>query len=85
MICSATASPARLSSYAAGVADTYTVCPVVARNSSKVSGRLSKAEGSRKPYSTSVSLRDRSPWYMPRIWGTATWLSSMMISASLAR
>jgi len=30
-------------------------------NSSNVSGRLSKAEGSRKPYSTSASLRERSP------------------------
>ena len=43
------------------MADTYTVWPVMRVNSSKVSGRLSKAEGSRKPYSTSDSLRERSP------------------------
>jgi hypothetical protein len=30
-------------------------------NSSNVNGRLSNADGIRKPYSTSASLRDRSP------------------------
>ena len=45
-------------------------------HSSKRSGRLSSAEGSRKPYSTSVSLRARSPRYIAPICGTVTWLSS---------
>ena len=51
--------------------------PMRAQNSSILSGRLSSAEGSRKPCSTSVSLRARSPLYMPCSWGTVTWLSSM--------
>ena len=33
-------------------------------NSSNFSGRLSSADGRRKPYSTSVVLRERSPLYM---------------------
>ncbi len=40
-------------------------CGVSARNSSNISGRLSSALGRRKPYSTSVSLRARSPLNMP--------------------
>ena len=44
----------------AGVAETNTVCGISASNSSNLSGRLSSAEGSRKPYSTRVSLRDLS-------------------------
>ncbi len=55
------AVPASAISWSAGVADTYTVCPVSRVNSSNVSGRLSNADGSRKPYSTSASLRERSP------------------------
>jgi hypothetical protein len=39
-----------------------------ASNSSNFSGRLSSADGRRKPYSTSVVLRDRSPLYMPPSW-----------------
>ena len=38
-------------------------------NSSNWSGRLSSADGSRNPYSTSVSFRARSPLYMPPICG----------------
>ena len=41
--------------------------------SSNRSGRLSAAEGSRKPCSTRVSLRLRSPMNWPWSWGTATW------------
>ena len=48
-----------------GVAETKIVCGASASNSSKRSGRLSSADGRRKPYSTSVSLRERSPRYMP--------------------
>ena len=51
--------------------------PIRASNSSKVSGRLSSAEGRRKPKSTSVCLRERSPWYMPRTCGMVWWLSSI--------
>jgi hypothetical protein len=54
-------------------------------NSSKRSGRLSSAEGRRKPYSTRFSLRERSPRYMPPSCGMVTWLSSMIISASCGR
>ena len=50
--------------------------PTRCSHSSKFSGRLSSADGRRKPYSTSISLRDRSPWYMPRTCGTVWWLSS---------
>ena len=45
-------------------------------NSSNCSGRLSSADGSRKPYSTSVVLRARSPLNMPPIWGRVTCDSS---------
>ena len=54
-------------------------------NSSKLSGRLSSADGRRKPYSTSVFLRARSPRYIPRTCGTVWWLSSTMISASFGQ
>ena len=53
------------------------VCGWTRSNSSKRSGRLSSAEGSRNPYSTSVSLRERSPRYMACSCGTVTWLSSI--------
>jgi hypothetical protein len=46
------------------------------------SGRLSSALGRRKPCSTSVCLRLRSPLYIPPICGTVTWLSSMIIRKS---
>ena len=64
-------------SYGPGVAETNTICGTFARNSSKRSGRLSSADGSRKPKSTSVCLRDRSPSYMPPICGT-DWCDSSM-------
>ena len=50
-----------------------------ASNSSNLSGRLSSADGSRKPYSTSVSLRERSPRYIAPICGTV-WCDSSMTS-----
>ena len=55
------------------------MCP---SNSSKLSGLLSSADGRRKPYSTSVSFLDRSPWYIAPIWGIVMWDSSTMISRS---
>ena len=50
-------------------------------HSSNFSGRLSSAEGRRKPYSTRTSLRERSPLYMAPSCGMVWWLSSMMSSA----
>ncbi len=58
-----------------GVAETKTSCGTLRRNSSKRSGRLSSAEGSRKPKSTRVCLRERSPSDMPPSWGTV-WCDS---------
>ena len=72
-------------SYGPGVAETKIICGASASHSSKRSGRLSSADGRRKPYSTSVSLRERSPLYMPPICGTVTWLSSTTSSASFGR
>ena len=57
--------PAWEASYSDGVAETKMHWRTFDSNSSKVSGRLSSAEGSRNPYCTSVSLRARSPRYMP--------------------
>mmetsp|Transcript_27254 Transcript_27254/g.109142 ORF Transcript_27254/g.109142 Transcript_27254/m.109142 type:complete len:314 (-) Transcript_27254:1119-2060(-) len=48
-------------SHLPGVAETRTASSTRAQNSSAVRGRLSSAEGSRKPCSTSVFLRARSP------------------------
>src|SRR5215467_6814657 len=59
MICSTTTPLLLCSSYSAGVAETKTACGTISSNSRNFSGRLSSAEGSRKPYSTNVSLRDR--------------------------
>ena len=59
--------------------------PTIESHSAKVSGRLSSADGSRNPYSTSGIFRERSPPYMPPIWGTATWDSSTTTSASSGR
>ena len=78
MICSAMWVEWR-SSKAPGVADTNSSWLARSRNSSKRSGRLSSADGSRNPNSTSVCLRERSPSYMPPIWGTVWCDSSMMI------
>ena len=55
------------------------------RNSANVCGRLSIALGSRKPYSTSVDLRDRSPSYMPPICGTVWCDSSRKQTKSLGK
>ena len=81
MICSATWVEWR-SSNADGVADTNITWWARSRNSSNRSGRLSSADGSRNPYSTSVCLRDRSPSYMPPICGTVWCDSSMTIRKS---
>ena len=51
-------------SYVPGVAETKIICGASCSHSSNFSGRLSSAEGRRKPYSTSISLRERSPLYM---------------------
>ncbi len=59
-----------------GVAETNISCGVIDMNSSNVCGRLSSALGSRKPKSTSVCLRERSPSCMPPICGTVWWDSS---------
>ena len=55
---------------ALGVADRNTTWLTFSMNSSNRSGRLSIADGSRNPCSTSVSLRDRSPSYWPWSCGT---------------
>ena len=82
MICSTTTPWLWSSSYGPGVADTKTTWPTRLFHSSKVRGRLSRAEGRRNPCSTSISFRERSPWYMPRTCGTVWWLSSTMVRAS---
>jgi hypothetical protein len=71
-----------LSSWGLGVADMNTTWLTRSVNSSNRSGRLSRADGSRNPYWTSVCFRDMSPSYMPWSWGTVTWLSSMTHSQS---
>ena len=70
------------SSYGPGVADTYTAWLTVASNSSKVSGRLSSADGRRKPKSTRISLRVRSFLYMPTTCGIVMCDSSTISSQS---
>ena len=50
-------------SYADGVADRNTTWLTRSYHSSNRSGRLSAAEGRRNPWSTRVSLRERSPSY----------------------
>ena len=83
--CSTTSPPDSSTSKAAGVAETKSTWFRRPMNSSKVRGRLSRADGSRKPYSTSVPLRERSPKNMPRTWGTETWDSSTTSSQSLGK
>ena len=85
MICSTTSPWDRSSSQGPGVAETYTAWPMRPRNSSKVRGRLSRAEGRRNPKSTRVVLRERSPLDMPPTWGTLMWLSSMNRMKSLGK
>ena len=58
-------------SYWLGVADRNTTWLIRSMNSSNRSGRLSAADGSRKPCSMSCSLRERSPSYWPCSCGTA--------------
>jgi hypothetical protein len=57
-----------------GVALTTTIACGMRSHSSNFRGRLSSADGRRNPYSTSVSLRERSPRYMPPICGMRAWL-----------
>ena len=71
--------------YRPGVADTQMACRIRCSNSAKFNGRLSRAEGSLNPNSTSVVFLDWSPWYIPRSCGTVWWLSSMTRSASGGR
>ena len=82
--CSATTAE-RSSSNGPGVAEAKTVWPVICSNSAKLCGRLSSAEGRRKPKSTSTCLRARSPLYMPPICGTVAWLSSMKSRKSFGK
>ena len=82
--CSATTVELR-SSNGPGVAETNTSCGTLRWNSSKRSGRLSSADGSRKPKSTSVCLRERSPSYMPPSCGTVWWDSSTKTTKSLGK
>ncbi len=63
--CSAKTPPVRCISQPPGVAETQTVCGRIASHSSKRKGRLSIAEGRRKPNSASVALRLKSPRNMP--------------------
>jgi len=58
------------------------VCGARAVNSSNRIGRLSNAEGKRKPYSTNVSLRERSPRYSHKLWNV-TCDSSIISNASV--
>ncbi|MCY1233266.1 hypothetical protein D9M72_458040 [compost metagenome] len=77
-----TTLPAWSFSYCAGVADTKMHWRTRFSNSSSLSGRLSSALGRRKPYSTSVTLRARSPLYMALSWPIIWWLSSRNINES---
>ena len=72
-------------SYGPGVALTKITWLTNRSHSSNLRGRLSSAEGSRKPYFTSVSLRDRSPKYIPPICGTLTWDSSITSKKSFGK
>ncbi|MNS92911.1 hypothetical protein D3C72_1270590 [compost metagenome] len=80
-----TTCPAWSFSNCAGVAETNITWRILRSNSSNFSGRLSSADGIRKPYSTSVVLRARSPLYMPLSWPISTCDSSRNISASGGR
>jgi hypothetical protein len=80
MICSTTTPSVLLELVVAGVALTKsTFCVQKPSNSSNLSGRLSSALGRRKPCSTRVSLRARSPRYMAPTCGMV-WCDSSMSS-----
>ena len=66
----------------AGVADTKIHWFNFSENSSNLRGLLSRADGKRKPKSTSVVLRDLSPLYIAPIWLTVTCDSSKIIKES---
>ena len=76
MICSTITPPESCSSDSPGVADTKIICGTSPMNSSNCSGRLSSADGRRKPYSTRVVFRARSPLNIPPICGSDTCDSS---------
>mmetsp|Transcript_10040 Transcript_10040/g.20068 ORF Transcript_10040/g.20068 Transcript_10040/m.20068 type:complete len:251 (+) Transcript_10040:2139-2891(+) len=59
-----------------GVALTKRACSTLDQNSWSLSGRLSSALGSRKPWRTKFSFRALSAAYMPLSCGSVTWLSS---------
>ena len=59
-----------------GVAETKIVWGRITSHSSNFNGRLSKQEGSRKPYCERVDFLAKSPLYIAPICGTVTWLSS---------
>jgi len=81
IICSTTWLEFSISNFD-GVAEVKMIELVRSKNSLNFKGRLSKAEGKRKPYSTSISLRLRSPSYMPRICGIVICDSSIMVKKS---
>mmetsp|Transcript_13021 Transcript_13021/g.44061 ORF Transcript_13021/g.44061 Transcript_13021/m.44061 type:complete len:379 (-) Transcript_13021:394-1530(-) len=65
-----------------GVADTMTHCPTRDQNSDPVRGRLSSADGRRKPCFTRFVLRVRSAACMAWTCDAVTWDSSTMSSQS---
>src|SRR5690242_14176604 len=69
---STTLPPDWRNSYGPGVADTKMVRGSRCSHSSNFSGRLSSALGKRKPNSTKVSLRERSPLYIAPNCGIVT-------------
>src|SRR3546814_4495685 len=74
--CSVKTPPVCSISQRPGVAETNVDCGRIASHSWKRNGRLSIADGRRKPYSASVVLRCWSPRDMPLTCPMVTWLSS---------
>ena len=68
-----------------GVAETNTAWFSFAQNSSKLSGLLSKADGSLNPYLTRFSFLALSPAYIALTWGSVTCDSSTNIRKSLGK
>src|SRR3546814_16181973 len=72
-----TAYELRISDWSSDVCSSdLVVCGRIASHSLNRNGRLSIAEGRRKPYSASVIFRLWSPRDMPLIWPIVWWLSS---------
>mmetsp|Transcript_3835 Transcript_3835/g.7426 ORF Transcript_3835/g.7426 Transcript_3835/m.7426 type:complete len:212 (+) Transcript_3835:698-1333(+) len=74
--------PHKRSTSAPGVAEMSTACGTRAQNSALVSGRLSSADGRRKPCATRLRLRWWSPANMAEICGAVMWHSSTRSSQS---